>query len=121
MMDNMTPAVKPVDTPGSGPPAKGSFVVASSLLVPLAGADALEAAFAARLRAVESWPGFQGLQVWRDVATPGHYTMVSWWDDKPSFARYMRSTDHHVSHGRIPAGEHAPKLDTIQRFEIVAT
>ena len=120
-MDNMTSAAALAGTSRSGPPPKGSFVVASSLLVPLAGADALEAAFAARLGAVEEWPGFQGLQVWRDVATPGHYTMVSWWDDKPSFARYMRSGDHHASHARIPAGEHAPKLDSIRRFEIVAT
>ncbi len=120
-MDNMTSAATLARPSECGPPRKGSFVVASSLVVPLAGADALEAAFAARLGAVQSWPGFQGLQVWRDVATPGHYTMVSWWDDKPSFARYMRSSDHHVSHDRIPAGEHAPKLDRIQRFQIIAT
>ena len=120
-MDTMTSAAKPAGASGSGPPPPGSFVVASSLLVPPGGAGALEAAFAARLGAVEGWPGFQGLQVWRDVATPGQYTMVSWWDDKRSFARYMRSSDHHASHGRIPIGEHAPKLDSIQRFQIVAT
>jgi hypothetical protein len=33
----------------------------------------------------------------------------------------MRSSDHHASHRRVPAGEHAPKLDSIQRFQIVAT
>ncbi len=99
----------------------GALVVCSSLAVSVPGVDALEAAFAARLRAVECWEGYHGLQVWRDLAAPGQYTMVSWWQDKTTFARYMRSSDHHASHARIPDGEHAPRMDSVRRFQLVAT
>lgn len=99
----------------------GALVVCSSLAVAVPGVDALEAAFAARLRAVERWDGYHGLQVWRDLTAPGHYTMVSWWQDRPTFARYMRSSDHHASHARIPKGEHGPRLDSVRRFQVVAS
>jgi heme-degrading monooxygenase HmoA len=99
----------------------GSLVVASSLVVATSGVDALEAAFAARLRAVEDWPGFRGLQVWRDHTTPGAYTMVSWWADAQRFARYMQSSEHHASHARVPNGADGPKLVGVRRFDVVAT
>jgi|BarGraIncu00222A_1022003.scaffolds.fasta_scaffold331879_2 heme-degrading monooxygenase HmoA len=99
----------------------GTLVVMSTLLVPVGGADALEQAFRDRLGAVDGWPGHQGLQVWRDLRCPGRYAMNSWWSDKTTFARYMRSSEHAASHARIPHGDHAPVLESLVRYEVLPT
>lgn len=96
-----------------------SIVVVSGLDVPVAGVPALETAFTHRLGAVDSWPGHQGLEVWRDLGRPGRYVMTSWWDDRGSFARYMRSPEHHASHDRVPTGPEAPQLAWISRYEVM--
>lgn len=103
------------------PVAPGTLVVVSSLLVPAPGVQALEQAFRNRLGAVDDWSGYHGLQVWRDLHSPGRYAMTSWWADKTSFARYMRSRDHGDSHSRAPQGEHAAVLETLHRYEVIAT
>jgi len=46
------------------------FVAVSHLTVPEDGRAAVVAAFGDRLGAVDSWPGFQGLQVWADPGDP---------------------------------------------------
>ena len=97
-----------------------AFVVASDLRVDAVGADALEQAFATRLRAVEGHPGFQRLEVWRDERAEGAYVMVSWWDDEPSFRAYMRSGDHRVSHARIPTEPARARGTGVRRFRVVA-
>lgn len=99
----------------------GTLVVMSTLLVPAPGAPALEAAFRDRLGEVDGWNGHRGLQVWRDLHRPGAYAMTSWWSDARSFARYMRSAEHAASHSRVPQGEHAPALESIQRYEVIST
>lgn len=99
----------------------GSLVVMSTLLVPAAGAEALEEAFAHRLGAVDAWDGYCGLQVWRDLHHTGRYAMTSWWSDRAQFARYMRSADHAESHARVPSGPAAPRLESLHRFEVLST
>lgn len=101
--------------------AIGTLVVMSTLLVPAEGAPALEQAFSNRLRAVDEWDAHLGLQVWRDLHHPGRYAMTSWWADKTSFARYMRSPDHDTSHARVPQGQHSPVLESLQRYEVLST
>jgi heme-degrading monooxygenase HmoA len=96
------------------------FVAVSDLVVPQAGREALQAAFSDRLRAVDRWPGFRGLQVWADTADVCALTMVSWWDSQDCFAAYMRSEDHRQSHQRIPQGEHRPRARRFRRFEVIA-
>lgn len=93
----------------------------SSLLVPVAGADALEHAFRNRLGAVDGWPGHGGPRVWRDLHHPGRYAMTSWWTDQTSFARYMSSREPQVSHDRIPSGEHGPVPESLHRYEVLST
>lgn len=100
--------------------ALGSLVVMSTLVVPERGAAGLEDAFVHRLGSVDDWEGHLGLQVWRDLHHPGRYAMTSWWQDRPSFARYMRSADHDRSHARVPTGELAPALETLHRYQVVA-
>jgi len=101
-------------------PVPSAFVALSELTVPEAGREALEASFAARLGAVDRWPGFQGLQVWSDVSDPSSFVMVSWWDSQECFATYMRSDDHHRSHLRIPGGDDRPRPRRFRRYEVVA-
>lgn len=98
----------------------GQLVVMSTLLVPPAGASALEEAFLLRLGAVDDWEGHRGLQVWRDLHVPGRFAMTSWWQDTTSFARYMRSDDHARSHARVPTGAGAPALESLHRYEVIA-
>ena len=47
--------------------------------------------------------------------------MNSWWSDKTTFARYMRSSEHAASHARIPHGDHAPVLESLCRYEVLPT
>jgi heme-degrading monooxygenase HmoA len=104
-----------------GQDPRGLFVVASHLRVDPVGAQALEAAFADRLRAVEESPGFQGLQVWRDVHTVGEYLMVSWWSVRDDWTAYMRSDAHHASHARIPTDPARARPAGLTTYEVVAT
>ncbi len=92
----------------------------SELTVPEAGRAAVLAAFTSRLGAVDAWPGFQRLQVWADQADPCMLIMVSWWDDRESFAGYMRSQDHARSHRRIPGGDLRPRPRRFSRYEVIA-
>lgn len=110
----------PTFVPGAPSTLPGQFVAVSELTVPAAGRAAVEAAFTARLGAVDQWPGFRGLQVWADLADPCSLMMISWWDDKDCFAAYMQSDDHGRSHARIPAGDSRPRARRFRRFEVVA-
>ena len=96
------------------------FVVVSELTVPPEGIQAVRDAFEDRLGAVDSWPGFRGLEVWEATDDSSHLVMVSWWDNEETFRAYMRSPDHRRSHARIPSGEHRPSLRNFQRYEVVA-
>lgn len=98
-----------------------AFVVASDLAVHPTGRDALEGAFRHRLGQVEGHPGFQRLEVWRDNNGEGAYVMVTWWDDEPSFRRYMRSRSHKLSHARIPTEPTRAHGVGLRRFTVVAT
>jgi len=88
--------------------APGTFVVTSELRVPHGGEAGLEAAFRRRLGAVDAWPGFLGLEVWRDGRVGGRYLLVTRWCTPDHYRDYMRSADHRASHARIPVGEFAP-------------
>ncbi|MDA8279180.1 MAG: antibiotic biosynthesis monooxygenase [Actinomycetota bacterium] len=103
---------------GSGTPQ--TFVAFSELQVAPDGADALEAAFRSRLRAVENWEGFQGLQVCADAGAPGSYAVVSWWDSRELFLSWFRSQDHKRAHARTPTGEARPSPIRFRRFTVVA-
>ena len=100
------------------PPA---FVVASELGVDPLGAPALEAAFQHRLHQVEHHPGFQRMEVWRDVRREGGYMMVSWWDDEMCFRSYMRSDRHTASHARVPVAPAKARGVGLRRYTVIAT
>jgi heme-degrading monooxygenase HmoA len=97
-----------------------AFVVTSRIRVPVGGESQLESAFRRRLGAVDSWPGFLGLQVWRDTKVAGDYMLVLWWTTPELYRDYMHSRDHKTSHARVPKGALAPVAVAVNRFELVA-
>ena len=112
--------VTPLSPPAPTGLTPSQFVAVSELTVPEAGREALDAAFADRLGAVDGWPGFRGLQVWADLSDASSLMMISWWDSKDCFAAYMRSEDHRRSHQRIPGGDNRPRPRRFRRFQVVA-
>ena len=96
-----------------------TFVVTSELRVPNGGEGALETAFRNRLRAVDAWPGFQRLEVWRDARVEGGYLLVTWWCTPDAYRAYMRSGDHRDSHARVPTGQFAPAAVAVRRYTVV--
>ncbi len=97
----------------------GAYVVVSELAVAEDGIESLEAAFRARLREVDSFPGHLGLQVWRDDHRRGRYVMVTWWDTADDFRQYMQSDSHRRSHNRIPSQPARPRAVRVDRFSLV--
>lgn len=98
----------------------GAFVAVSEIAVPAEGADPLQDAFRDRLGEVDDWPGFRGLQVWRDRSDERRFVMVSWWSTETAFRDYMRSVEHRRSHARIDTGPTGPHPAGFDRFEVVA-
>ena len=96
------------------------YVAVSEISVPEAGAEALERAFRDRLRAVDGWPGFQGLELLKDRKASGRYLMICRWDSRDHFLAYMRSDDHKRSHARIPRGPDGPSPAGFTEYDRIA-
>jgi heme oxygenase (mycobilin-producing) len=96
-----------------------AFVVTSEVTIPPDSALTLEQAFRERLHLVEAAPGFQRIEIWRDLARPGVFAMVSWWDCSDSFLRYMRSDEHRMSHARIPQEPDRPRGTGVRRYALL--
>lgn len=96
------------------------YVAVSEISVDAEGTDALHRAFENRLRAVDRWDGFEGLELLADRRQRGRYLMISRWRSREVFVEYMRSADHQRSHARIPTGAHAPKAAGFDEFDVVA-
>jgi heme oxygenase (mycobilin-producing) len=97
-----------------------SFVVSSEVTIAAENADILQRSFRERLHLVESAVGFQRIEIWEDVARPGVFQMVSWWDSPDCFRRYMRSDEHHASHARIPTKPEKPRGTGVRRYRLLA-
>ncbi|MHB1209015.1 MAG: diguanylate cyclase domain-containing protein [Acidimicrobiales bacterium] len=96
------------------------FVAYSRLEIPEGHQEQFDKAFRDRLGAVDAWPGFIALEVWADTQHPTQYSMVSWWTSVEAFQNYMKSSDHQLSHDRIPTGSHRPKPTEFRRYRMVA-
>jgi heme-degrading monooxygenase HmoA len=96
------------------------YVGISEISVPLEGGAALQLAFQDRLRAVDGWPGFTGLELLQDRRHPGRYLMITRWASKGQFLAYMRSTDHQRSHARIVKGPLGPRAAGFSDYDLVA-
>ena len=78
------------------------FVFVSHLTVPEADHAELERHFRERSRLVDGFPGFIYLQLLKPQAGDATHTFLTAWEDRASFRRYMKSTEHAISHGREP-------------------
>jgi len=110
-------------TPNSGVTGQDGdrgFVVSSEVTISPESEGILERSFRERLRLVENAPGFQRLQIWRDVTRPGVFQMVSWWDNSDSFRRYIRSEEHRLSHERIPMEPDRPRGTGVRRYVLLS-
>lgn len=96
-----------------------TFVVSSEVTISPEREEQLEQAFRDRMHLVETAPGFQRLEVWRDINLPGVFQMVSWWNDATCFRDYMRSDAHHRSHERIPTQPERPHGSGLRRYRRV--
>ena len=100
------------------------YVSLSRLRVPHERAPELVAAFRDRAHLVDDADGFVDLQVWQSDRDPGELVMVSRWTDRECFKRYMKSSDHRVSHDRIdPDLDAAIKLQALEHlhtYDVVA-
>ena len=96
------------------------YVAVSEISVAIEGEASLEEAFRLRLRAVDGWPGFRGLELLRDRKVPGRYMMICRWDSREEFLAYMRSADHRRSHERIPRGPLGPSPAGFSEYDRVA-
>jgi heme-degrading monooxygenase HmoA len=95
------------------------FVVSSEVTISPESAETLERAFGERLRLAERAPGFQRLETWQDVARPGVFQLVSWWDNAVSFRWSMRSEEHRISHARIPTEPDRPRGTGVRRYVLL--
>jgi heme-degrading monooxygenase HmoA len=95
------------------------FVITSEVTIGSDDADLLASAFQDRVRLVEGAPGFRRIEVWRDIARPGVFQMVSWWHTAEDFRAYMRSEEHRCSHARIPGAPHKPRGTGVRRYTVV--
>lgn len=100
------------------------YVSISRLRVDASFADDLVTAFRGRARLVEGHDGFIDLQVWQADNDPESMLMVSRWQSRDCFTRYMKSHDHGISHGRIDpklkAAIHLERLEHLSGYEVVA-
>lgn len=96
------------------------YVGISEISVPVEGVASLRQAFAERLRAVDHWPGFNGLELLQDRKRPGRYLMITRWTTRQEFLNYMRSEDHRRSHGRIERGPLGPRPAGFSEYDQVA-
>lgn len=105
--------------------AMSDYISMSRLRVDEDRAEDLLAAFRDRAGLVEDFDGFHGLEVWRSDRDGGEVIMVSRWRDRACFTTYMKSTEHKVSHDRIPPDLNKSikleRLDHLQTFDVVAT
>jgi len=96
------------------------FVVESEVLVPEGGSEDLAAAFADRLHAVDDFPGFLGLEVWRDRRDRSRFVLISRWNSREEFRAYMRSPANRASHARVPKGPLGPRQGSYREYDLVA-
>ena len=93
------------------------YVSMSRLRIAPEDAAELVSAFGLRAHLVDEAPGFIDLQVWQSERDDGEVLMVSRWDSRESFKRYMKSEAHRISHDRIdPKLKAAIKLERLEHL-----
>jgi heme-degrading monooxygenase HmoA len=101
------------------------YVSMSRLRLPAADVPDLLRAFSGRAGLVDDADGFAGLEVWSSDRDVGEVIMISRWQSRAAFTRYMKSPEHQLSHDRIsPALKAVIKLERLEHlhtYEVLAT
>lgn len=94
-----------------------SVVKINAIHVPEGAGRELEARFAARKRAVDNQPGFEGFQLLRPVAGESRYFVVTTWATQADFEAWRDGAAMQSAHGsgRPPVATGADLLE----FEVV--
>lgn len=97
------------------------YVTISEVHCEEAGVQQLADAFRGRLHAVDSFEGFLGLEVLQDRRRPARFLMITRWDSRSTFLRYMKSNQHRASHARVPGDPARPRPAGLTEYDVVAT
>jgi len=95
-----------------------SVVKINAIEVPEGMGPELEGRFAARARAVEGMPGFQGFELLRPVSGETRYFVYTRWESEEAFQTWLNSpefTQGHAQSGSAPVGTGSALLS----FEVV--
>lgn len=97
-----------------------SVVKINAISVPEGMGPQLEQRFAARAKAVESMPGFEGFELLRPVAGETRYFVYTRWATEADFQNWMSSQSFGQGHARPDAGQ-APVAQgaDLLSFEVV--
>lgn len=95
------------------------FVFISHLTVPGDDHATLERHFRERSGLVDAFPGFLYLQLLRPQAGAATHAFLTAWESREAFSRYMRSTEHAISHSREPGEIMARTSVRHEAFEVL--
>ena len=96
------------------------FVSQSEIHVPADDASALEMAFRHRMRAVDGFDGFLGIELLRDTRKPGHYLLLTRWHTQKQFHDYLKSSAFKAAHERQHHGVVEPEGGApLRQFESI--
>lgn len=95
------------------------FVFISHLTVAEEDRPELERHFRERSRLVDQFPGFLYLQLLRPQGSDATHTFLTAWEDREAFRRYMKSTEHSISHSREPGEIMRRTLVRHEAFEVL--
>lgn len=98
-----------------------SVVKINAITVPEGAGPELEARFAARKRAVDNEPGFEGFQLLRPTAGESRYFVVTQWRSEDDFAAW-RDGRAQAAHASEPGQEQRRPVATgadLLEFEVV--
>jgi heme-degrading monooxygenase HmoA len=85
--------------------------------VPAEAVERFEESWAKRAGQVDTMPGFKGLEVLKDGATPGRYVVLTRWETKADFDGWAHSPAFAQAHGR--SGGTSAEPGGVEFFEVL--
>ncbi len=85
--------------------------------VPSEMAARFEQSWQQRAGQVDKMPGFRGLEVLKDGATPGRYIVLTHWETKDDFERWANSPEFTAGHAR--SGQTGAQGGGVEFYEVL--
>jgi heme-degrading monooxygenase HmoA len=99
-----------------------SVVKINAIAVPEGGGPELEKRFAARAKAVEGMPGFQGFELLRPVEGQTRYFVYTRWESEQAFQSWVQSEAFQLGHAQSSQASAQAPVGTgsaLLAFEVV--